>query len=325
MNTNLEHQGYLSPAHSWFHLLCCLGLFLPLLPASAVSWDRQADSIAGQEKGETLWKFSWSTNQGKPYFHPVRLLGGESLTALQPGDHPWHYGLWFSWKYINHVNYWEEDKKTHRAEGPTCWDTPKITKHDDGSAEIKMSLRYLSPTNGAVMMSEEREIQVSAPKADGSITLDWTGRFTAGEQPLVLDRTPMPGEEHGAVNGGYAGFSLRAAQAPATCEFLTTDGPITSYETNRARPKCKAAACNITQNNRTDGVAILSHVSNTGGDSTWYIINSPGMRWFQPALLAPSPKKVKPNDTFTWKFRVVTQATPWTPEKLSEVSASYNK
>ena len=172
-------------------------------------------------------------------------------------------------------------------------------------------------------MTEEREMVVSAPRPDGGVTIDWKGKFTAADVPLVLDRTPMPGEEHGAVNGGYAGFSLRAAQAPATCEFLTLEGPVTKYETNRARPNSKAAACNVTQGGRTDGVAILSAVSNTGGDSPWYMINSPGMRWFSPALLVPAPKKVKPRETFTWRFRVITKAGEWTAEGLRAASEAY--
>lgn len=307
--------------------LAILSVLLAVVPAAfsatSVSWKRAPGLLACELDGKSLWEFSWATNQGKPFFHPLRLAGGESLTALKPSDHTWHYGLWFSWKYINKVNYWEEDKKTNKAEGPTRWDEPEIATHDNGSAEIKMKLRYISPTNGAVLMSEEREILVSAPRPDGGVTIDWSGKFTAGDLPLVLDRTPMPGEEHGAVNGGYAGFSMRAAQAPAEVQFVTLEGPVEHFETNRARPNSKAAACNVTQGGRTDGVAILSHASNTGGDSPWYMINSAAMRWFSPALLAPAPKKVAPHETFTWRFRVCTQAGAWTPAALRETMAAY--
>jgi hypothetical protein len=300
-----------------------LAVLVTALSAHAVSWERTGDSVACQMEGNTLWQFSYATNQGKPFFHPLRVVGSEPLTAFKPADHLWHYGLWFSWKYINGVNYWEEDRTGH-AQGATKWDAPDIATHADGSAEIKMTLRYLSSSN-SVVMAERREIHLSAPRPDGGITLDWVAHFTAAAEPLLLDRTHMPGEPNGAVNGGYAGFSLRAAQAPAKCDFVTIEGPIEKFETDRARPNTKAAACNVTQNGRTDGVAIFSHVSNTGGDSPWYMINSTGMRWFSPALLAPAPRKVKPHETFTWKFRVMTQAGPWTPEKLRQVSLQYDR
>ena len=53
------------------------------------------------------------------------------------------------------------------------------------------------------------------------------------------------------------------------------------------------------------------------------MINSTAMRWFSPALLAPAPRKVKPHETFTWKFRVMTQVGGWSGGKLREMSSTY--
>jgi hypothetical protein len=290
---------------------------------ATVVWDRSDDTIACQREGKTLWRFSFATNKAKPFIHPLCVNGSESLTASQPSDHRWHYGLWFSWKYINGVNYWEEDKKTGRAEGTTAWDAPRITTREDGAATINMNLRYIS-TNSHLMMTEARQINFSAPRKDGGVTIDWTGKFTAGDEALVLDRTSMPGEPHGQVNGGYAGFSFRGAQSPAKCEFLTVEGPVSDWNSDRARPNSKAAACNVIQDTRTDGAAILSAASNTGGDSPWYMVNSSSMHWFSPVLLAPAPKKVAPRESFTWKFRVMTKEGAWTPDQLATESKSYN-
>lgn len=290
--------------------------------AAPVTWERTDHSLACKQGDEVVWQFNYDVTAQKPFFHPLRVDGGESLTASRPADHRWHYGLWFSWKYINGVNYWEEDKSGH-SQGATTWNPPAIRTQEDGSAEINMTLRYVSPTNG-VMMTEQREIRVSAPGKQGEVTIDWLGKFEAGKEPLILDRTPMPGEPHGAVNGGYAGFAMRAAQEPAQCQFVTAEGPVEKFESDRARPNSKAAACNIVQGERTNGVAIFSHASNTGGDSPWYIINSKTMRWFSPSLLAPAPKRVKPRETFTWKFRVATKAEAWTPEELTKQCDAYD-
>jgi hypothetical protein len=300
-------------------------LLLVMIAAAAavraqVSVKQEKEAVECQRDGQTLWRFLYSTNYCKPCFHPLRLPGGESLTTLQPSDHRWHYGLWFSWKYINGVNYWEE--RDGRPEGSTKWDEPKISTYKDGSAQIEMNLRYVSPSN-EVMMTERRDIRVSAPAADGGVTIDWIGKFTAGSTPLVLDRTPMPGEKNGAVNGGYAGMSVRLAQVPAQCDFLTVEGPVTKFDSDRARPNSKAAACNVTQSGRTDGIAILSETSNLGGDSPWYMVNSKSMHWFSPVLLAPAPKKVKPHETFSWKFRIITRSSQWTPETLASAVKEY--
>jgi hypothetical protein len=317
MRFNVEPMGWNRPA-VFALLLLALATCYPSF--AQVSIQQTNDAIECRLDGQTLWRFFYSTNFAKPGFHPLQLLGGESLTALQPPDHKWHYGLWFSWKYINHVNYWEE--KNGRPDGRTVWDQPKLKKESDGAALITMNLRYISPSN-EVMMTEKREIRVSPPDKEGGVTIDWASKFKAGKTPLVLDRTPMPGEEHGAVNGGYAGLSVRAAQSPAVCEFVTAEGPVKKFESDRARPNSKAAACNITQNGRTDGLAIISDPHNLGGDSPWYMVNSKSMHWFSPVLLAPAPKKVKPHESFTWKFRIMTRAGARTPESLKAEVARY--
>jgi hypothetical protein len=317
MICNLDRGCFARPALS---ALVLLALISSNLSRAEVVIKQNEDAVECRANGQTLWRFFYATNFAKTGFHPLRLPGGESLTALQPSDHKWHYGLWFSWKYINGVNYWEE--KNGHPDGRTAWEPPKVRGHADGSANITMNLRYISPSN-EVMMTEKREIHVSRPANDGSVTIDWIGKFTARKTPLILDRTPMPGEEHGAVNGGYAGLSVRLAQSPATCQFVTAEGPVEKFESDRARPNSKAAACNITQNGRTDGIAMLSDTHNLGGDSPWYMVNSKSMHWFSPVLLAPAPKKVKPHETFTWKFRIITRAGVWTPEALQEAVRQY--
>jgi hypothetical protein len=47
------------------------------------------------------------------------------------------------------------------------------------------------------------------------------------------------------------------------------------------------------------------------------------MHWFSPVLLAPAPKKVKPHETFTWKFRIITRSSQWTPETLASAVKDY--
>ena len=53
------------------------------------------------------------------------------------------------------------------------------------------------------------------------------------------------------------------------------------------------------------------------------MVNSKSMHWFSPVLLALAPKKVKPGETFTWKFRIITRAGTWTPEMLTAAVKEY--
>ena len=88
-----------------------------------------------------------------------------------------------------------------------------------------MNLAYHEEAQAAVL-TEKREIVVSAPAADGQYHLDWTMTFTALEQDVALDRTPIVGEEKGQPYGGYAGLSIRFAKDFAGWRATTTKGAV---------------------------------------------------------------------------------------------------
>lgn len=299
--------------------LLLLGLFHT---AAFGAWQRDDKSLAWVSGTKVFWRFSFDPSKGKPFFHPVAPGGGTSLTNFKPADHPWHYALWFSWKYINHpgdgshVNYWEEDRTTGSAQGKTCWDPPTMETQPDGRATIRLKLSYVNPS-GATDMTELRELHISAPAADGGFTIDWSARFTAGDQDLVLDRTPMPGEPKGAVNGGYAGLSARMVPLPVTMAVVTTTGPVEKFVSNRARPNAAAVACNFSDGTRNIGsLAFFSDPANTGGDAPWYIIDSKQMPFICQALLAPKPRPMPAHSEFTLRYRIAVSSKAWTQAGL---------
>jgi hypothetical protein len=68
--------------------------------AETFSWRKDAKSVALLSGGKVVWQFNHDPAAAtKPFFHPVAVPGGEPLTWFSPADHPWHYGLWFSWKF----------------------------------------------------------------------------------------------------------------------------------------------------------------------------------------------------------------------------------
>ena len=296
---------------------CVSGARVASSSAARGEWLRDATSLTRKLGDSTLWRFSYDEKSGKPYFHPVATANGQSLTNFKPEDHPWHYALWFSWKYVNKINYWEENRVSGQAAGDTRWNTPVIDARPDGSARITMTLGYVRPT-GETDLTEARVLDVSAPAADGSYTIDWTMRFTAGKDGAVLDRTPMPGEPNGAVNGGYAGLSARLAAEPVTMSVMSTEGPVTEFRGERARPSAAAVAGNFTLEGRdVGGFAILSDAANSGDKAPWYIIdNRKDFRFICAAVLAPAVRTLPPNGELALRYRVAIRPSAWTQEAL---------
>jgi hypothetical protein len=298
--------------------LLALGLFQT---AALGEWQRDDKSLAWVSGTNAFWRFSFDPSKGKPFFHPLAPGGLTPLTNFRPADHPWHYGLWFSWKYINHpndnrhVNYWEENSAGN-AQGKTRWDPPTIEAQPDGRATIRLTLRYMNPS-GETDMTEVRELQVSAPAADGGFAIDWLARFTGGDKDLVLDRTPMPGEPGGQVNGGYAGLSVRMVPLPVKMSVVTTAGGVERFVSNRARPNAAAVACNFGEASRDIGsLAFFSDPANNGDDAPWYIISSQQMPFICQALLAPKPRSVPAHGEFTLRYRIGVSPKAWTEAEL---------
>jgi hypothetical protein len=289
-----------------------------LTPVARAQWQREDGSLAWLEGQQVVWKFSFDPKSGKPFFHPLSVAGGPSLTNFRPEDHPWHYGLWFSWKYINGVNYWEEDRETRKAEGATRWTVAAIDTRPDGGATLSLDLTYTHPS-GRVDLTERRVLRISRPALDGSYAIDWRSDFKAGPEGAVLDRTPLLGEPNGKVNGGYAGLGLRLASAPLDISFVSSAAPITRFEQSRARPAAAAVAANLFDGGKAvGGIAIFSDPANAGTRAPWYLINAPRqqMRFVCPAVLAPKPIALAPGGQMRLHYTIALRRAAWTPEAL---------
>ncbi len=273
---------------------------LPVRKKPGYDWRQTDSSLALLNRGKVVWQLNFDKKEGKPYFHPVGLADGTVLTWLRPADHPWHRALWFSWKFINGVNYWEEDPKTGLSPGRTEVVDVKVIPHDDWSAHIVMNLCY-HPAGKATVMTEIRVITVSAPDVDGRYRIDWYSMFTAGEKDVLLSRTPIPGEEDGRDWGGYAGLSVRMAKATRSWQFVDSGG----RKDKRIHGK-KARWVDFSGELPSDkeaGITIFDHPDNFRHPSPWYV--EKGMPYFSPAMLFNKPYTIAARENVELWHRIL--------------------
>ncbi|MBR2838235.1 MAG: PmoA family protein, partial [Kiritimatiellae bacterium] len=178
--------------------------------------EQTATGVRLMRAGRTVWNFEIDTPEGRPYIHPMTLPSGAALTELRPADHIWHLGCWFSWKYINGVNYWEPADKELKGcspEGRTRV-TKKSVVCDGAACKVAIDLAY-GPRDGDDVLDEVRTVEFGSPDAKGGYSVMFRHTFTALAD-VTLDRTPPHGSaESGKWGGGYAGFTLRLAPAAA--------------------------------------------------------------------------------------------------------------
>ena len=285
-------------------------------------WQRTSTSLALLNRDHVVWKFNYGPDLSKPYFHPVALADGMVLTCLSPKDHPWHHALWFSWKMLNGVNYWEEDRKTGQSDGRTEVVHAGVTPHHDSSATLLLTLSY-HPVNGPSVLTEQRRIVVSRPDPDGRYRIDWQGTFTAGQQDVVL--------QGGTAGGGYAGLSVRISQQTHDWRLIDSEGRedspggFTAKNTHGQKAAWADFSVVDATSGQAGGIAIFQHPSSFRYPSYWHnIINDKTMfGYFSPAPLWAEPYTLGAGKTLSVRYRVLVYPGKETKEQLASEAKSF--
>lgn len=271
-------------------------------PSRKLSWKKEANAVALLNNDKIVWQHHFDKAEGKPYFHPLSTINGSVLTELRPEDHPWHRAVWFSWKYINGLNYWEEDPKTGKSEGVTELKSVKYKLTKEFGAEFNLELTYHPPTWDN-LLKEERLVQLSSPSEDGSYYMDWESTFTALADKVVLDRTPLPNEPQGQSWGGYAGFSARLNNELEEIKVVNDSG-----ENGQLHGKTSRWLTFEAKNLKGQPVAmtIFDHPTNLNYPNKWYVSNEPQtpFYYFSPAILFGSKLVLKKGEKLHLKYRL---------------------
>src|ERR1019366_3254106 len=70
------------------------------------SWDNRIE--LGDPAAPPSVVYQFNPSLPKPCIHPFFTPRGHQLSGFEMSDHVWHRGLWFTIKFINGSNFWEE-------------------------------------------------------------------------------------------------------------------------------------------------------------------------------------------------------------------------
>ncbi|WP_214109544.1 DUF6807 family protein [Acrocarpospora catenulata] len=167
--------------------------------------------VGARPVAEYNWRPDLATTLSpRPYLHPVRTLGGVTVTEVNPADHVHHLGVSVAVADVGGRNFW--GGRTYvRDLGPTWLDDHGTQRHvaftrrdDHGFTE---TLRWAGP-DGVELLEEER--RVAAVPLDGCWALDVAFTLTnlTGSRLLVRSSATK-----GRAGAGYGGFFWRATGA----------------------------------------------------------------------------------------------------------------
>ena len=282
-------------------------------------------ALSLMHRGVTLLTYRFGLDTPKPYIHPLKTPGGIMLTSFQPSDHVWHRGLWFAWKYIDGINYWEEEMGSDGAlvsKGRTLPNgAEKVTFAEDGSAVLRHPLAYVDP-DGRKVLYEDRTIVIRPPEGRHMI-IDFFHNFRVGDAPVTLAVTPATEE---TPWGGYAGLGLRAARSLTGCRVVNDSGQ-TGVATNGAQAlwvDLSGTADGGPLADRAAGLALIDHPANLRHPSPSYVYyDSQAFGYISPSLLRHEPMTLAAGQALRLAYRAVAHDGATDATRLGVLAAEF--
>lgn len=265
--------------------------------------ERTATGAKMTRNGRTLWNLEIDNPEGRPFFHPLALPSGRMLTDLRPKDHVWHLGYWFSWKYINGVNYWEPadaERRGTEPEGQT-----RVVKKSVGvdglACNVRLELEYGPRKGGVPVLAETRNITIDPPDRNGGYTITVRHEFKALAD-VTIDRTPPHGDvKTGKWGGGYAGATLRLSPEAASSFRLRGHGG------GDSPARCTASETkfiDFTDPDTGEGVTFTQLKAPPSGK--FYVW--PDKRMVNPSPVYDAPLSMKKGETLELAYRLAVHA-----------------
>ncbi len=204
--------------------------------------------------------YAWGDRR-RPRIHPLVTPAGHVLSRDEPEDHPWHHGLWFTIKFVDEDNFWEEMAPygvlRHR-------DRPTAETTDAGAIRITGTLDWIRPDRQTVALVEHRVLTYADLGSDRyAVDLDTT---LVPATAVRLDRTPF------TTWGGYGGLTLRGAGDLVDTILTLSDGTTHQRLTGEAGHWCDltGTASAGTAAAGPAGLALFDHPANRRFPTPFY-------------------------------------------------------
>jgi hypothetical protein len=191
------------------------------------------DGMPGSGRATELFRYVYRPREPvlespRPYFHPVRTLGGDLVSLYRPHDHVWHKGIAWSLGNVGPANFWGGPTYT-RDRGYRQLDNNGRMRHEgfttldvcDQVLRIDERLAWVTQP-GEKWIEEQRRIQVTVRPDQAAWQLGFGTTMRNVTSHVIKIGSPTT---EGRANAGYSGLFWRGPRSFSGGTVLTPDGP----------------------------------------------------------------------------------------------------
>jgi hypothetical protein len=220
----------------------------------------------------------------RPYFHPVRTLGGDVVSLYRPHDHVWHKGIALSLPNVGLENFW--GGPTFRAgryiqvrnDGSMVHESFDLTAGEGDMARVDERLSWVTEA-GRETLTERRRIGVTAwPDASAWCLAFGTTLTNVSGADIVIGSPTTEGRPA----AGYGGLFWRGPRSFTGGAVLTPDGT-GGDELMGTRGSWLGFAGRHDGHGRGSTLVFRDHPANFSYPSQWFVRSTPF------ACLCPAP------------------------------------
>ncbi len=264
----------------------------------------------------------------KPYFHPLRTLGGSVVTLCRPNDHPWHKGVGMTLTKVGATNFWggvtyQKEKgyhwvANHGRQRHLEWTSGTASGQH---AEFAHVVAW-EKAEGDVLLREERRFGIVSHPNEGFWTLDLGSRLTNTTAAELVLGTYESSEQ--LAGSFYTGLFWRIPR-----EFLDRIHTLKYHAEGKVF--CAAQPADEKQVHGTPGrwVALHGSVDGVVEPVTIALIDLSAPNQSQPRIFyrrnqvglalpfqGPEDRRLAPGETLELRYRLLLADGHWQPDRL---------
>jgi hypothetical protein len=212
----------------------------------------------------------------RPYFHPVRTLGGDLVSLYRPHDHVWHRGIALSLPNVGPENFW--GGPTFRRGGYVQVDNDGTMRHEgfdlavgkDDVVRLDERLSWVTEA-GRTVITEWRRIGATAWPSDDTWNLAFETTISNVSGADIVIGSPTT---EGRPNAGYGGLFWRGPRSFTGGTVLTPDGT-GGDELMGVRGPWMAFAGRHDEHGRSSTLVFRDAPENFSYPSQWFVRSTP--------------------------------------------------